>query len=30
MVGVIWIILMTYICYRGIEVSAILQRFLLG
>jgi amino acid transporter len=28
--GVIWIILMTYICYRGIEVSARLQYFLLG
>src|ERR1700721_1417886 len=27
MVGVIWIVLMTYICYRGIEVSAVLQRF---
>jgi amino acid transporter len=30
MVGVIWIVLMTYICYRGIEVSAMLQRALLG
>jgi amino acid transporter len=30
LVGVIWMILMTYICYRGIEVSAMLQRFLLG
>ena len=30
MVGVIWIVLMTYICYRGIEVSAVLQRFLLS
>ncbi len=30
LVGVIWIILMTYICYRGIEVSAMLQRALLG
>ena len=30
MVGVIWIVLMTYICYRGIEVSAVLQRFLLA
>jgi amino acid transporter len=28
--GVAWIITMTYICYRGIEVSARLQRFLLG
>jgi amino acid transporter len=28
--GVIWIIVMTYICYRGIEVSAYLQYFLLG
>lgn len=28
--GVIWIILMTYICYRGIEVSARLQYALLG
>jgi len=27
--GVIWIILMTYICYRGIEVSARLQYVLL-
>ena len=30
LVGIIWIILMTYICYRGIEVSAMLQKFLLG
>src|SRR5580658_6193021 len=30
LVGVIWIILMTYICYRGIEVSAMLQKALLG
>jgi amino acid transporter len=30
LVGVIWMILMTYICYRGIEVSAMLQRALLG
>ncbi len=30
LVGVIWIIAMTYICYRGIEVSARLQRVLLG
>ena len=29
-VGVVWIIVMTYICYRGIEVSARLQRVLLG
>jgi amino acid transporter len=29
LVGVIWIILMTYICYRGIEVSAMLQKVLL-
>lgn len=28
--GVIWIIVMTYICYRGIEVSARVQYFLLG
>ena len=28
--GVIWIIVMTYICYRGIEVSARLQYFLLS
>jgi amino acid transporter len=28
--GVVWIILMTYICYRGIEVSARLQYALLG
>jgi amino acid transporter len=28
--GVLWIIAMTYICYRGIEVSARLQRVLLG
>ena len=28
--GVVWIILMTYICYRGIEVSARLQYGLLG
>jgi amino acid transporter len=30
LVGVLWIVAMTYICYRGIEVSAIFQRFLLG
>src|SRR5271165_5459881 len=29
-VGVMWIISMTYICYRGIEVSARFQRVLLG
>jgi amino acid transporter len=28
--GLIWLALMTYICYRGIEVSAALQRVLLG
>lgn len=28
--GVLWIIIMTYICYRGIEVSARLQYALLG
>ena len=28
--GVIWIVVMTWICYRGIEVSARLQYFLLG
>jgi len=28
--GVAWIIVMTYICYRGIEVSAMLQRVLLA
>jgi amino acid transporter len=28
--GVIWIIIMTYICYRGVEVSARLQYGLLG
>jgi amino acid transporter len=30
LVGVIWIIAMTYICYRGIEVSAMFQRVLLS
>ena len=30
LVGLIWLALMTYICYRGIEVSARLQRILLG
>jgi amino acid transporter len=28
--GIIWIIVMTYICYRGIEVSARIQYCLLG
>jgi amino acid transporter len=28
--GVLWIVAMTYICYRGIEVSVRLQRALLG
>ena len=30
LVGVVWIVLMTYICYRGIEVSANFQKVLLG
>jgi amino acid transporter len=30
LVGLVWIVAMTYICYRGIEVSAMLQRVLLG
>ena len=30
LVGVIWIIAMTYICYRGIEVSAWFQKILLS
>ena len=30
LVGLIWIAAMTYICYRGIEVSAMFQRVLLG
>jgi amino acid transporter len=30
LVGVLWIVAMTYICYRGIEVSVRLQRALLG
>jgi amino acid transporter len=30
LVGVIWIIVMTLICYRGIELSARTQQFLLG
>src|ERR1700759_3280941 len=29
LVGVVWIIAMTYICYRGLEVSVWLQRVLL-
>jgi amino acid transporter len=29
-VGVLWIVVMTYICYRGIEVSARMQYGLLG
>src|ERR1700709_2861596 len=29
LVGLIWMALMTYICYRGIEVSAAIQRWLL-
>jgi amino acid transporter len=28
--GIVWIVVMTYICYRGIEVSARLQYALLG
>src|SRR6266853_1298920 len=30
LVGVLWIVAMTYICYRGIEVSANFQKVLLG
>src|SRR5487761_2019874 len=30
LVGLAWIASMTYICYRGIEVSAMFQRVLLG
>jgi len=30
LVGLLWIAAMTYICYRGIEVSANFQRILLG
>src|SRR5580698_8260962 len=30
LVGFAWIVLMTYICYRGIEVSANFQKVLLG
>src|SRR5881398_3996157 len=29
LVGVLWIVVMTYICYRGIEVSANFQKILL-
>src|SRR4051812_17544422 len=28
-VGVLWMVVMTYICYRGIEISAAMQRWLL-
>ena len=30
LVGIIWIVLMTYICYRGIEISANFQKVLLS
>jgi amino acid transporter len=30
LVGILWIVAMTYICYRGIEVSAMFQRVLLS
>jgi amino acid transporter len=30
LVGVLWIVVMTYICYRGIELSANFQKALLG
>src|SRR6201993_3336511 len=30
LVGVLWIVVMTYICFRGIEVSANFQKALLG
>src|SRR5215472_4385451 len=30
LVGILWIVAMTYICYRGIEVSANLQKVLLS
>ena len=30
LVGVLWIVVMTYICYRGIEISANFQKVLLG
>lgn len=29
LVGLLWMVLMTYICYRGIELSAAIQRWLL-
>jgi amino acid transporter len=29
LVGLVWMVLMTYICYRGIEISAAIQRWLL-
>jgi amino acid transporter len=30
LVGILWIVVMTYICYRGIEISAMFQKALLG
>jgi amino acid transporter len=30
LIGILWIVVMTYICYRGIEVSAAFQRVLLS
>lgn len=30
LVGVIWIVVMTYVCYRGIEVSARVQKIMLS
>src|SRR5690348_17819549 len=30
LVGLLWIAVMTYICYRGIELSAAIQRWLLS
>jgi amino acid transporter len=30
LVGIVWIVAMTYICYRGIEVSAMFQKVLLS
>ena len=30
LVGIIWIVLMTYVCYMGIEISANFQKALLG
>jgi amino acid transporter len=30
LVGILWIVAMTYICYRGIEVSAMFQKVLLS